>query len=40
VRACEKAGFERAGIVDTVDGLSLLMVRDRSALCRAQFLLS
>ena len=40
VRACEKAGFERAGIVDTVDGLSLLMVRDRSVLCRAQFLLS
>ncbi|QPF84932.1 GNAT family N-acetyltransferase [Bradyrhizobium genosp. L] len=28
VRAYEKAGFQRAGIVDTPDGPALLMVRD------------
>ena len=28
VRAYEKAGFQRAGMVDTPDGPSLLMVRD------------
>lgn len=40
VRAYEKAGFARAHIVDTPDGPSLLMVRNRSALSSAQFLLS
>jgi aminoglycoside 6'-N-acetyltransferase len=40
VRAYEKAGFARARIVDTPDGLSLLMVRNRSALSCAQSLLS
>ena len=28
VRAYEKAGFARAGLVDTPDGIALLMVRD------------
>ncbi|HET7681978.1 MAG TPA: GNAT family N-acetyltransferase [Xanthobacteraceae bacterium] len=28
IRACEKAGFRAEGVVDTPDGLSLLMVRD------------
>jgi aminoglycoside 6'-N-acetyltransferase len=29
VRAYEKAGFEREGLVDTPDGPALLMVRNR-----------
>ena len=29
VRAYEKAGFEKVGMVDTPDGPSLLMIRDR-----------
>ncbi|TKW78599.1 MAG: GNAT family N-acetyltransferase, partial [Bradyrhizobium icense] len=28
IRAYEKAGFEKAGLVDTPDGTSLLMVRN------------
>lgn len=28
IRAYEKAGFERAGLVDTPDGAALMMVRD------------
>jgi aminoglycoside 6'-N-acetyltransferase len=28
VRAYQKAGFEKAGMVDTPDGPALLMVRD------------
>jgi aminoglycoside 6'-N-acetyltransferase len=28
IRACEKAGFARDRLVDTPDGIALLMVRD------------
>jgi aminoglycoside 6'-N-acetyltransferase len=29
IRAYEKAGFEKRGLVETPDGRALLMVRDR-----------